>query len=48
MYKNDEKKVKLGGVLVLLFSTLASMSFINVFSVVAIIGGILAIVWKPV
>ncbi len=48
MYKNDEKKVKLGGVLVLLFSTLASMSFINVFSVVAIIGGILAILWKPV
>ena len=48
MYKNDEKKVKLGGVLVLLFSTLTLMSFINVFSFVAIIGGILAILWKPV
>jgi hypothetical protein len=48
MYKNDERKVKLGGVLVLLFSTLASMPFINVFSVVALIGGILAIVWKPI
>jgi len=47
MYNNDEARVKLSGVLAMLFSTLSTVNYLVGFFILPLIGGILAIVWKP-
>gem|GEM_PF-372818 len=47
IYKGNEKSVKLSATLAMLFSTLASIIIGYEFLPLPVIGGILAIVWKP-